>query len=132
MRGETNIYFNGQYWVGIFSREDQGRIVSVGRYIFGSEPTLALLDEWLSQGSPGLIILPVTSASQGLISERSLIKKKNPKRALREVRRANSKELSKESVAQKAVRETYEILKNESRRDNIVSFIPNFDSTECE
>lgn len=114
MRGETNIFFNGQYWIGIFSEEKNGEIVRVGKFIFGGEPTLAFLDEWLAKGAPGLFMLPVCHTIE--ISKKCT-DIKNPKRALRQVRKAMRKNpITKETAPQKAVRETFEQLKKDLKK----------------
>ncbi len=114
MCSETNIFFNGQYWIGIFSEEKNGEIVRIGKFIFGSEPTLAFLDEWFSKGAPGLSILP---ACHTIEISKKYTDVKNPKRALRQVRKEMHKNpIAKETAPQKAVRETFEHLKKESKK----------------
>ena len=88
MRGETYIYFNGQFWIGLFTEECDGAIVRVGRYLFGNEPSLTELDTWMHQGFPGLVML--MPPKEGLVEAKKTTKK-NPKRALREIRRESKK-----------------------------------------
>lgn len=105
MHGETIIYFDGKFWVGLFSLEKEGKITRVGKYIFGSEPTLAQLDEWMAKGFPGLIMTEVEEGAS--IKKPLVLVIKNPKRQLREAKR-EMLQITHESVVQKTMREMIE------------------------
>lgn len=108
MRGETNIFFDGRFWVGLFSVEWEGKLVRIGKYIFGSEPTLAQLDEWMANGAPGLVMTEVDGLAGVDASEQSAEEAYvNPKRRLREARR-EMESAPRESLAQKAMRDLVE------------------------
>lgn len=112
MQGETLIYFDGQFWVGLFSEKKDGKIVMVGKYVFGGEPTLTLIDEWLARGLPGLKMFPADR-----LDVENKAKIKNPKRALRLVRKTHeTRSEFRETLAQKAMRESLEGLKKESKK----------------
>ena len=86
-------------WVGIFERaDDQG--LSAARIIFGKEPSDPELYEWLLANFNQLNF----SAPQQF---KLIIKRKNPKRMLREVKKELEKTVitgKKESFAQEAIR----------------------------
>ena len=112
MRGETYIYFTGQYWVALFSEEECGKITRVGKVIFGEEPSSAIFDEWLAKGSPGLIML---KASDSVQSNQPRVK--NPKRAMREVKKLSLASEKKETKSQLAFNNTLEDLKAKSKQE---------------
>jgi len=49
----TFIYFDGQFWIGLVERLDDGRY-SAARHIFGPEPTNAQLLIWAADGFAAL------------------------------------------------------------------------------
>lgn len=115
MSNETYIYYNNKYWVGLFTEEHDGKIIRVGQYIFGLEPTVALLDEWMAKGYPGLILNSVESDEDS--SFVGLSPKINPKRRLREVKRSMHREkYSGETRSQKAMADSLESLKKISKK----------------
>src|SRR3990167_7011272 len=97
--GEFLIYFDGVMWIGLFSVEKNGRILRIGKFIFGSEPSSAEVYDWLRKGAPGLLMRDMSESETLVVKERV----KNPKRVLREVRKSLSQ--TKESHAQKCMRE---------------------------
>ena len=102
MRGETLIFFDGQFWVALFSEERFGEVIRVGQYTFGAEPSPAVFDQWLADGCPGLSMHAVQRFG-AKEKKTDTDKKKNPKRAIREVMR--SLNTSNETKAQKEMRE---------------------------
>lgn len=113
MRGEFTILFDKHFWVGLFSVEVQGKIVRVGKYVFGPEPSAAEVYEWLGKGAPGLVMNDVKDLNY---EPSDFVKVKNPKRVLREVRRSESR--AEESIAQRCMREQVEQFKKEAKKRN--------------
>jgi hypothetical protein len=78
------LLFAGQFWVGIFERLEENQL-TVARVVFGGEPTLPEVLDWLnSKYFTDVIFSRATLdevVSQGV---------KSPKRLLRETRRAQS------------------------------------------
>ena len=112
MRGETVIFFNGQFWIAEFAEYSEDRLARAGQFVFGAEPTQAEFDAWLAAGSPGLVMRRVDSSHR--LPSKPKKASTNPKRAVRGLRRAKS--LPNESAAQAALRATYEVFKKTSKK----------------
>ncbi len=108
MSSEFVIYFNGQLWAGLYSEIVDGHIVRIGRYVFGVEPSAAEVYQWVAEGSPGL---KVEDVSNQQASGHPSLKAKNPKRLLREIRKAHVKAASnnRETAAQACLRQQVEL-----------------------
>ena len=117
MRGETLIFFDGQFWVALFSEQRAGEVVRIGRYVFGAEPSSAFFDQWLADGCPGLLMRDVQRIKSAK-ETKDTRKKKNPKRAIREVMKAmkGSNANRKESKAQRVARDSLKDFALESKR----------------
>ncbi|MBQ9264980.1 MAG: YjdF family protein [Clostridia bacterium] len=78
------VFFDGQFWVGIFERIDNGKL-TVARVVFGAEPKdqqvheMVLRDFYKLRFSP-----PVEGAKMQIIAS-------NPKRRQRQIARSNEK-----------------------------------------
>lgn len=81
MQGRFTVFYNGQFWIGIFEREEFGAL-QTARLIFGAEPR----DEELY----ALILTEYANLKFGpsLTIERAPCKSVNPKRRQREVKAA--------------------------------------------
>ena len=80
------VYFDGQFWVGVLERRDEGLVRDV-KVTFGAEPSDTELYEWVSRHGNALIErLESTAAVPTTRSPRA--KRLNPKRALRDAARA--------------------------------------------
>ena len=80
------VYFDGQFWVGVLERRDEGLVRAV-KVTFGAEPSDTELYEWVSRHGNALIErLESTAAVPTTRSPRA--KRLNPKRALRDAARA--------------------------------------------
>lgn len=110
MSGEFLIYFDGIFWIGLFSVEKGGRLLRIGKFVFGSEPNSAEVYEWLCKGAPGLHMQDLSGNYETVLKQRI----KNPKRVLREVRKSQTN--VKESHAQKCMREELELSKKSSAK----------------
>jgi hypothetical protein len=97
---KVTILFENIFWVGIFERSD-AQHYAVARHIFGDEPNDSELYEFISQHYGELNF----TEPQDFVLE---IKRMNPKRKHREVRKEmeklKSQQTSKESMAQETLR----------------------------
>ncbi|MBL4817757.1 MAG: YjdF family protein [Deltaproteobacteria bacterium] len=114
---KVTVGVEGSFWTAVFERVDDTGL-SAARVIFGKEPTDPELYEWISENYLELKF----SKPQDF---KLVIKRKNPKRVQREVRReverAKSQTKVKESYAQEVLRLELEknkkISKQKSRAD---------------
>ena len=113
MRGEFYIYFDGQFWLGLFSLEKEGVVVRVGRYLFGVEPTAAEVDAWVTAGLPGLRMIEVQDKGIEIPSVREKVQ--NPKRSIRALLKSKRNTRTTESAAQRSMRELIEQSKKEAK-----------------
>lgn len=80
--GTFTVFFDGQFWVGIATREgDAG--AEIARVVFGPEPTDTQLVYWFRDDYRKLVFMPASGATEPAVHVHS-----NPKRRLREIRRA--------------------------------------------
>lgn len=108
MSGIFNVYFDGQYWVGLVLEESENHR-RVGRFIFGDEPSPNQIFEWAKKGCPGLILTEVLPGE-----DQDQPSRVNPKRLQREARRAlENKGLG--SFAQDQIRKAIEKNKKTSQ-----------------
>ncbi|QLH42995.1 MAG: YjdF family protein [Coxiellaceae bacterium] len=93
------VYFEGPFWVGLFERHDKDNS-AVARHVFGSEPTDAELYQFVLTEYQ---LLHFSEPEQNI---KLTIKRKNPKRISREVRRLMQKSASDVSMtrAQEAIK----------------------------
>lgn len=107
---KVTVCLENSMWVGIFERVDaQG--LAAARVIFGKEPTDPELYEWIKENYQDLNF---SSPQQFKL----VIKRKNPKRMLREIKKELAKsagEHPKESLAQEAMRLETEKLKKQKK-----------------
>ncbi|MGZ9585893.1 YjdF family protein [Paenibacillus marinisediminis] len=106
---KLTIYHDGQFWVGVFEEQVQGKLLA-GRYIFGSEPK----DEEVLDFIRNEISTLLARLSQGINIQLPETKRVNPKRLARMV----SKELRNKGVstyAQEAMQLEYEKRKQERK-----------------
>ena len=110
---KATIFFEGTFWIGCFERTDKTEY-SVARKVFGSEPTDSEVYEFVLQNYSELKF--------GAPQEFNLvIKRMNPKRMQREVKREMkiNKETTKPStIAQDYMREEIEKHKKEKKQAN--------------
>lgn len=78
--GAFTVFYDGQFWVGIATRERDGGGSEVARVVFGPEPTDAVLAEWFRTSFHRLDYAP---AEVAVVPE---VRSKNPKRREREAR----------------------------------------------
>jgi hypothetical protein len=107
MRIQLTVFFEGEFWVGLFEREDAGQ-VQAARVVFGAEPTSPELLNWLRLQFDHLEFSRATAAA----GPSSLAP--NPKRALREAKRATLTR-GVTGAAQEAMRVELETRKLERR-----------------
>lgn len=81
MEGKFSVYFENPFWVGIYERQDDEGY-SVARVVFGSEPTEAVLYEFILKNYKQF------KFSRANVNEKVDSKQKNYKRAQREARQA--------------------------------------------
>jgi hypothetical protein len=86
--GTFTVYFDGQFWVGLATRERQAA-TEVARVVFGSEPGEHELFEWARDHFHALVYIRVDRALGPLPKERAT---GNPKRRQREARKAIDEE----------------------------------------
>ena len=91
MEGKLTVYFDDPFWVGVFEREDETGY-RVSRVVFGSEPTDAVLYEYIQGEYKNL------DFGKPLKNQIKIVRKKNFKRMQREIR----KEIYEEGVGTKA------------------------------
>lgn len=108
MRAQFTVFFEGPFWVGILESEDECGLVAA-RHVFGAEPTNAELVRFMlysyhlmSRTAP---ISPPTPLADRPVS--------NPKRAIREARKAMSSGPS--SRSREALSAELEATKSDSR-----------------
>ena len=53
------VYFDGQFWVGVLERRDEGLVRAV-KVTFGAEPSDTELYEWVSRHGNALIAVSYT------------------------------------------------------------------------
>ncbi len=108
---KATIFFEGKYWVGSFERTDKAGY-AVARHIFGEEPTDPEVHEW--------VLNHYHELKFGELKEVKLeIKRMNPKRLQREVRREMEKlkeTMRPSTLAQDYMREETEKKKKEKKR----------------
>lgn len=92
----TFIYFDGQFWIGLIERLDDGRY-SAARHIFGPEPTNAQLLIWAAEGFAALRF----SAGR-TVGNLAPLEGTNPKRLKRQAARSPRPETSRAEEAIKA------------------------------
>ena len=80
MEGKLTVYFDDPFWVGVFEREDETGY-RVSRVVFGSEPTDAVLYEYIQGEYKNL------DFGKPLKNQIKIVRKKNFKRMQREVRK---------------------------------------------
>jgi Protein of unknown function (DUF2992) len=78
------LLFAGQFWVGVFERLEVHQL-TVARVVFGSEPSLPEVLDWLKSKYFTEVIFSRATLDE-LVSQAN----KSPKRLLRETRRAQS------------------------------------------
>lgn len=76
------LYFDGQFWVGLITASLCDGAPAVGRVVFGPEPSDAQLLDWMKREYPTVPLLPTDANTDAPAP------KGNPKRRLREARRA--------------------------------------------
>ena len=86
--GTFTVYFDGQLWVGLATRERQGT-TEVARVVFGPEPSERELFEWARDHFHDLAFRQADSAMGPLLKDRAT---GNPKRRQREARKALNEE----------------------------------------
>ncbi|MDR2931077.1 MAG: YjdF family protein [Propionibacteriaceae bacterium] len=104
--GRHTIFFDGQFWVGVFERWDDDR-VEVCRVVFGAEPSVRELWEFLRRGRRLRFGPSVAEAA-------SAPTRRNPKRERREIAR----QLAGQPVgtkAQAALKQQQEHIKTDRR-----------------
>lgn len=103
------VYHDGQFWVGIIERIEEGRL-EVARIIFGAEPSNEEILQFVIRSYEKLRF----SSSSGIdveVSESTLVK--NPKRRQREAAKALKKP-AVSTKAQQALAKQYEVGKETS------------------
>jgi hypothetical protein len=81
------VYFDGQFWVGVFEEEDAGGLL-VARHVFGAEPSDIRILDLVQRGMPALRRGAAgLSEAEGRALERARV---NPKRLAREAAAAMS------------------------------------------
>lgn len=105
------VFFDGQFWVGIFERMDSGKL-TVSRVVFGAEPKdqqiheFILLDYGKLRFSP-----PVEGVKAQTIAS-------NPKRRQRQIAKANEKGIgTKSQQAMKLAQEAGEAARKERTKE---------------
>jgi hypothetical protein len=79
------VYFDGQFWVGVFERSDGGRY-AVAKIVFGAEPSDAEILDFTLKRYHSLVF------SEPLQQAEAQQKKVNPKRMARLVRKASQQQ----------------------------------------
>lgn len=121
MRVRLSVFFDGQFWVGVFERHD-GQALSVARVVFGPEPTGPELLAFICSGYPSRVRFGPPAEDLGRQTPT------NPKRAQREARRAMAVGPSKKAweamrLAQEATKqERKEVSRTEREADELRRF----------
>lgn len=82
--GSFTLYFDGQFWVGLATRESDG-VVEVARVVFGPEPSDQEVLAWAREHFHALDYKPVDEAAARLLRSRPC---GNPKRRQRDARKS--------------------------------------------
>jgi len=110
--GTFTVYFDGQFWVGLATRERQGA-TEIARVVFGPEPSEHELFEWARDHFHNLGFKPVDSTLGPLLKERAT---GNPKRRQREARKALN-ETGTRTRAQEAWQIAFQVEKGERQSE---------------
>ena len=79
VNGKLTVYFEKQFWVGVFERIEDGKL-SVSKVIFGSEPKDLEVQEYIQKYYASLKFSPAVDT---VVKD----KRRNPKRMQREAKR---------------------------------------------
>jgi hypothetical protein len=116
------IYFDGSFWSGVLEHAEPdghgGERVRAARVVFGTEPTDAELYAYLQR--TGVELLARAAANPAVDGGRAGIRPPNPKRAMRQARKAAARiaESATGTAAQEAVRAEFEERKRRSAQEN--------------
>jgi hypothetical protein len=105
--GSLQLYFDGQFWVGIVTGTASDGSAGIARVVFGAEPSNAELVDWVLHEYRRLELLHADSMATPLAP------KGNPKRRMREVARAIAAPV-KGTASQRALQEALQSRKLEA------------------
>ncbi len=105
------VFFDGQFWVGIFERTDSGKL-TVSRVVFGAEPKDQQIHEFVLHDYMKLRFSPPV---EGVIVQTIA---SNPKRRQRQIARSNEKGIgTKSQQAMKLAQEACKTARKERTKE---------------
>lgn len=104
MQGKLTVYFDGQFWVGVFQRKESEKL-QVAKLVFGPEPQDEMVYEWI------LLNYHKLKFGAAVESEMPQEKRINPKRRQRQVHR-EQQNTGVGTKAQQALKQNQEVSKN--------------------